>query len=171
MSPVPGESAADPIQRPTSRVLLLDEQGRTLLFTVEEPDAETGKRFWFPPGGGVEGGETFEEAARRELLEETGIDCEPGPCIWVRTPHIWHFKAQNIWYSSAERYFLVRVERPEITVDRWTAIEIQEISRYQWWSLEEMLASDDIFVPRGLRELLPPILADDVPNVPLEVGL
>ncbi len=168
---MPGTSRDDPIHRPTSRVLLLDEQGRTLLFTVEEPDTETGKRFWFPPGGGVEGDETFEEAARRELLEETGIECEPGPCIWIRTPHVWYFEPHDVWYSSAERYFLVQVERPEITVDRWTELEIQVISRYQWWSLDEMLASDDLFVPRGLRELLPPILAGDVPKEPLRVGL
>lgn len=168
---MPGHSPEDPVDRPTARVLLLDERGRTLLFTVEEPDQDTGKRFWFPPGGGVEAGETHEEAARRELLEETGIDSEPGPCIWVREPHLWYFRAQDIWYRSIERYYLVRVDRPEVTIDRWTELEIQVISRYHWWSLEEMAASDDLFVPRRLAELLPPILAGDVPLEPLAVGV
>lgn len=168
---MPGHSREDPVDRPTARVLLLDERGRTLLFTVEEPDEETGKRFWFPPGGGVEPGETHEEAARRELMEETGIDHPPGPCIWVREPHVWYFRSQNVWYASAERYYLVEVERPEISVDRWTEIEIQEISRYHWWSLEELLSSDDLFVPRRLAELLPPILRGEIPREPLAVGV
>jgi 8-oxo-dGTP pyrophosphatase MutT (NUDIX family) len=168
---MPGHSREDPVDRPTARVLLLDERGRTLLFTVEEPDEETGKRFWFPPGGGVEPGETHEEAARRELMEETGIDHPPGPCIWVREPHLWYFKAQETWYRSAERYYLVQVERPEVTTDRWTELEIQMLSEHRWWSLDEIAASGDLFVPRRLPELLPPILRGQIPREPIKVGV
>lgn len=34
-----------------------------------------GKDRWGPAGGGREDGETYEEAARREVQEETGVDC------------------------------------------------------------------------------------------------
>lgn len=34
---------------------------------------EGGKQYWIVPGGKVEFGETIEEAAKREILEETGI--------------------------------------------------------------------------------------------------
>lgn len=39
---------------------------------------------WGFPGGGREAGETFEEAAIREVREETGIDCAIEECFEVR---------------------------------------------------------------------------------------
>lgn len=42
---------------------------------------------------------------------------------------------------------------------------------YRWWTLEEIQASKDIFVPRGLPNLLSPILTGELPARPVEVGL
>ncbi|TFG34356.1 NUDIX domain-containing protein [Candidatus Thorarchaeota archaeon] len=39
-------------------------------------DKDPGKGLWSIPGGGVELGETQQEAIKREVLEETGIECE-----------------------------------------------------------------------------------------------
>jgi 8-oxo-dGTP diphosphatase len=49
-------------------VVIRDEQGRILLMR------RTGEGTWGLPGGGVEAGETWEQAARRECREETGWD-------------------------------------------------------------------------------------------------
>ncbi|MBB5233722.1 NUDIX domain-containing protein [Deinococcus budaensis] len=50
-------------------VLLQDESGRVLL----QQRGDSG--LWGTPGGGLEPGEDFLTAARRELLEETGLEC------------------------------------------------------------------------------------------------
>lgn len=49
---------------------LTDETGDVLLVRNEGDDG------WADPGGKREAGESFEEAARREVAEEAGVDCE-----------------------------------------------------------------------------------------------
>jgi len=43
------------------------------LLLVQHHHRASNKVYWCPPGGGREGGETLEEAAVREVYEETGI--------------------------------------------------------------------------------------------------
>ncbi len=52
------------------------EKGRILLARRREGDEQGG--FWEFPGGGVEAGETLEEALKRELREELGVNVAVG---------------------------------------------------------------------------------------------
>ena len=47
---------------------------------------KNGRSFHVLPGGGVEPGETLEQAAHREAKEETNYDIELGPLLWHREP-------------------------------------------------------------------------------------
>jgi len=55
-------------------------EGRVLLV---KRGAEPSRGLWAIPGGTLELGETLQECAAREILEETGITIKVGACIYV----------------------------------------------------------------------------------------
>jgi 8-oxo-dGTP diphosphatase len=57
---------------------VFDPEGRVLLVRHTY-----GARNWELPGGGSQAGEDPRATAQRELLEETGLDIEPGPLTGV----------------------------------------------------------------------------------------
>lgn len=58
--------------------LVLDDNNKRVLMVRND-----GRRGWSLPGGGQETGELLAEAARREVLEETGYDVEPQKLVAV----------------------------------------------------------------------------------------
>ena len=145
---------------------MLDSEGRILMLLVEDPKLWH-PRFWITPGGGVEPGESFEQAAARELWEETGITVPVGPCVWSRRLVI-PFDGKVI--DMDERYFVVRVESTEIGPANPTAWEQEVLTAHRWWSLDELMETEEVIAPRCLATVLPPILAGAYPAEPLPIG-
>ena len=56
-----------------------------------------GQGLWAVPGGKVRFGETLRQAVIREVMEETGLEIEPGEVVWVGDslgpgdPPAWHY--------------------------------------------------------------------------------
>ncbi len=80
-------------------VLVRDEAGRVLL--VQRGPDVTRSGAWCIPCGYLDYGEAAQEGARRELLEETGLEAEVGEPVFVRTNY--HDPAKvtvGIWFNG-----------------------------------------------------------------------
>ncbi len=122
--------------------------------------------YWVPPGGGLRTGESFEDAALRELEEETGIQA-PGVWSWVWTRRL-TLRYQGEDWLQVERYFVTRVSPPDTLRN---STEEEEIADMRWWSLESLREADAVVFPEPFPELVEPLLNGELPPGPLEIGL
>lgn len=162
-----GSSGADHLStevRQVSRVVLLDPDDRVLLLHGYEP-GDPSSTWWFTPGGGLEGTETREEAARRELAEETGItDVELGPVLWKR--HC-SFPFDGRRWDQDEWYYLGRTNRTATEMSGQTDLERRSVSGLRWWTSEELSASHETVYPTTFAELLRRLLDEGPPGAPV----
>lgn len=146
--------------RPAARIVCLDAADRVLLLRWRDPVG--GSHLWEPPGGGIEAGETPLEAARRELVEETGLDpaAITGPPVNVE---------RDVWWNGEhkvgpEQFFVARfaVERPAVVGTGLLADERANLRSYRWIPWADLgLLPDRLEPPR-----LVAVLAQLVPDGP-----
>ncbi|WP_407519581.1 NUDIX hydrolase [Methylobacterium oryzisoli] len=142
--------------REIARALVFDPQDRLLLIAYEavrdvDPARPGDRCFWFMPGGGIEPGESPEEACLRELEEEIGVTGVPlgplvarcdGPFTLFTKPRIAH-----------ERYYVVRLPDDRIDTARLAETEDNPVLGTRWWSLDDLAATPERVEPAGLAAL------------------
>lgn len=142
------------MQRPTKK----REAVRILVIADEEillqGDTDPGvpdSAWWVTPGGGIDDGESAEEAAVRELFEETGLIIEPtalrGP-VAMRT--VRHGYSDRVLIQH-ETFFRVDVERFTPNPQGLTETEQERMRGHGWFSTD--LLPDELW-PATLRTLI-----------------
>ncbi|WP_172125776.1 MULTISPECIES: NUDIX domain-containing protein [unclassified Devosia] len=143
----------DLVQRPSARLLVVDPSGCVLLFRfVHGSGALAGRTFWATPGGAVDEGESFEQSARRELEEETGLILEVGQEVGQRRTTFPLASGQMV--QADERYFLVRAPSQDISRQGWTDLEREVMAEHRWWSHKELATTSEQVFPEDLLDYL-----------------
>lgn len=164
-SPWPDAVAEGATLRFAVRVLLIDADHRLLLFRYIGDD---GERFWCPAGGGIDADESPDEAARREVHEETGWS---GPLelveVWHRR-HVAFFLGRLI--DHRERWYLARVPVFSVQTAGFTELERQTISEWRWWDIADLRDAPERLVPQDLAARVEALLEFGPPSRPFAIG-
>jgi ADP-ribose pyrophosphatase YjhB (NUDIX family) len=136
-------------RRLAARTIVLAPDFSTFLLRYD--DVEVG-RHWAMPGGGLEPGESFEQAASRELSEETGwtdVAAERLLCTWEH-----NFTRFGEEITQYEQIFIAAGPVRDPHGDLTESHQSDEILEWRWWSLTQITATDELMWPPNLSELL-----------------
>jgi hypothetical protein len=53
-----------------------------------------------------------------------------------------------------EQFFVVSVEGQRVLRDRWTALEVEVVADYRWWTAAALRATQETVWPNDLPEIL-----------------
>ncbi len=144
------ELAGLPLRR-AGRVIVLDPGDRVLLLRYDEPPPAG--RHWATPGGGLDPGESYADAAGRELAEETGWhDIALLGEVHQHMRLILHDGRQ---LRQHERLFLARTGQVRRKLGDVAAMHASDgIAAWRWWTLAELDNTTELVWPIDLAALI-----------------
>lgn len=119
----------------TVKAVVINRSGKVLLLKRAE-DEITNKNLWDLPGGGIEAGETIEEALVREVREETGFEVALGNLIKVS-----EFDKSHSCFLAEKRglRFIVRYDGG----DDKPILSQKEHNEFGWFEIDEAIEKFD----------------------------
>ncbi|QQE79840.1 NUDIX hydrolase [Alicyclobacillus sp. SO9] len=118
---------ARPLIMPAAAVVIEDADGRILLQHRSDNDT------WGLPGGSMEMGETFEETARREVLEETGLEVKDLQLFCL------HSGSEAFYeYPNGHQVYVAAVIYTTTSYAGHIKLDLSESLDVQWFQLQKI---------------------------------
>jgi 8-oxo-dGTP pyrophosphatase MutT (NUDIX family) len=159
------------IERTAVRLVVLDAEGKLLLFHTRDPCNPGLGTWWELPGGGIEPGETYHDAAIRELREETGIIAarsHVGPPAWRRRASF-RYRQERRLQDEVIVTVTLPARQPGIDESQRLDYEKEDYFGYRWWPVREVLSARERFYPGKLPALLGAFLDGQTIDEPFEL--
>ncbi|HWL51713.1 MAG TPA: RNA pyrophosphohydrolase [Chthoniobacteraceae bacterium] len=114
--------------RPNVAGIIQRGDGHVLICERMEPPGA-----WQFPQGGVDPGETYEEAFRREMVEEISLPPAAYAIVDRKGPYRYRFAGGRLkhgYHGQEQHYFVARLKEPEAQIDLCT--DHPEFRDFRW---------------------------------------
>ena len=154
--------------RKSARAIVIDSKNQIFLFQYMFDYLEDSKVIWITPGGSLEEGESFEDALKREVYEELGLQLtKECPELYYRNPIYTLKSGEKV--QSVEKFFLVALDNESFSFEHWTESEKKRIWTGKWWSVEEIEKSEDEFFTKDILRIMMELSDGNFPVQPQEI--
>jgi len=157
------------LTRKSSRAIVLNRQDQIFLFRYSFDFFAEKESVWITPGGALEEGESFEEALKREVCEELGIELTgQAPFVFYRNPLYELMSGETV--RSEERFYFVYCDDESFSYDGWSESETKRMTAGKWWSAEEIRQSEEKFFSADVVGILERLARGEIPEEPEEIA-
>lgn len=140
-------------RRLASRILLISPAHRLLLLKIQyKTGILSGMSYWATPGGQLIADESFEQAAVRELQEETGVHVQSVGRCFAHKEFKWQMP-DGEHVLAVENYYVVRAYTEHCSSVSWSDQERNAVCEVKWWSENELAGCEEEVFPPDLRNL------------------